>query len=256
MVTYLLNYHLVFTIKVSVKMLANKVVLVTGASRGIGRAIAKGFAAHGATVILLSRTTKDLEALHDEIVQAGYPQPAIYPFNLCSATLEEYDDLRRNIEKEYGRLDGLVHNAGILGALSPLEHYDVKKWFQVLQVNLNSVFILTQATLPLLKLSAEASVIFTTTDVSTTPKPNWGAYAVASAGCHSIMQMLAAECSNLTNIRVNAIEPHRIQTRLRTEAYPAEQSDVLIQPQAIVDHYIYLMSSQSQHLTGQVVKTG
>jgi NAD(P)-dependent dehydrogenase (short-subunit alcohol dehydrogenase family) len=234
-------------------MLNSKVILLTGASRGIGRTLAKALAAEGATVILLSRTTKDLESLHDEIVQAGNPQPMIAPFNLCSATLEDYDDLRRNIDQQYGRLDGLIHNAGILGALSPIEHYDIHKWYQVLQVNLNSVFILTQATLSLLKKSPAASIIFTNTELSTKPKANWGAYAVASAGCHSMMQMLAAECENLTNIRVNAIQPSKVQTSLRAQAYPAEDKSALVKPDAILKQYLYLMSPESQEINGKVL---
>lgn len=229
-------------------MLKDKIVLVTGASRGIGRSVAKALAANGATVILLSRTLKDLESLYDEIMQAGYPEPNIYPFNLCSATLEDYDDLRRNIEQRYGRLDGLIHNAGILGMLSPIEHYDIHNWYQVMQVNLNSVFILTQATLPLLKKSAAASIIFTTNNTSSAPKANWGAYAVASAGCSAMMQLLATECESLTNIRVNAVQPHKIKTILRAQAYPAEEQNSLRKPENIVDQYIYLISDASQHL--------
>lgn len=230
-------------------MLENKVILVTGASRGIGRSVAKCYAAHGATVIMLSRTTRDLMAVHDEIVNSGHTQPIIYPFNLCTATLEDYDDLRRNIEEQYGRLDGLVHNAGILGALAPLEHYDIQKWYQVLQVNLNSVFILTQATLSLLKKSAAASVIFT---IANATKANWGAYGVASAGCNAMMQMLAAECKNISKVRVNAITPDKVKTQLRVAAYPAEDTSLLQQPENITDQYLYLMSDESQHLTGTV----
>lgn len=234
-------------------MLSNKTILITGASRGIGRAVAKSLAANGATVILLGRTSAELITLYDEIVTAGYPQPSIYPFNLCSATLEDYDDLRRNIEKEYGRLDGLIHNAGILGALSPLEHYDIHKWYQVLQVNLNGAFILTQATMALLKKATMASIIFTSSELSSTAKANWGAYGVASAGTQAMMQMLAAECENITNIRVNSIKPYRVQTNLRAQAYPAEDKSTLSNPEDVVSNYLYLMSDQSRHLNGTVL---
>jgi len=234
-------------------MLTNKIILITGASRGIGRATAKALATYGATVILLSRTPTELKALYDEIVDSGYPQPSIYPFNLCSATLEDYDDLRRNIEKEYGRLDGLIHNAGILGDLSPIEHYDIHKWYQVLQVNLNAAFILTQTTISLLKKSSAASIIFTSSELSNAPKANWGAYAIASAGTQAMMQMLAAECENITNIRVNAVKPHKVQTSLRAQAYPAEDKTKLAKPEDIVNKYVYLMSEQSKNLNGRVL---
>lgn len=236
-------------------MLANKVILITGASRGIGRAVAKALAANNATVILLSRTIRDLETIHDEIVTAGYPQPAIYPFNLCSATLEDYDDLRRNITSKYGQLDGLIHNAGILGSLTPLEHLNLKTWYQVMQVNLNAVMILTQATMPLLKKSESGSIIFTVSELTSTPKANWGAYAVASAGCEVMMQMLASECENLSQIRVNAIRPNKVKTALRNAAYPAEPHGSLCEPQDIVDNYLYLMSDASKHLNGQTIST-
>lgn len=232
-------------------MLLNKIILVTGASRGIGRAVSKALAANGATVILLSRGINDLKSLYDEIVTAGYPQPSIYPFNLCSATPEDYDDLRLNIAKSYGQLDGLIHNAGMLGALTPLEHFNLQTWYQVLQVNLNSTLILTQATMPLLKKASNGSIVFTTSEHSKAPKANWGAYAVASAGCETMMQMLASENANLTKVRVNAIKPHRIKTAWRTEAYPAEPHTLLRDPQDIVAKYLYLMSNDSVAVNGQ-----
>ena len=234
-------------------MLATKIILLTGASRGIGRAIAKSLAANGATVILLSRSVPDLVSLYDEIVHAGYPQPSIYPFNLCSATLEDYDDLRRNIEKEYGRLDGLIHNAGILGDLSPIEHYNIQKWYQVLQVNLNGAFMLTQATMSLLKKSPAANIIFTLNQISNQPKANWGAYAVANAGCQTMMQMLASECENLTNIKVNAVRLAKVQTSLRAQAYPAEDKSQLTKPEDVCQDYVELMSATKRHLNGAIV---
>lgn len=232
-------------------MLANKVILVTGASRGIGCAVAKALAANNATVILLSRTIRDLETVHDEIVIGGHPQPTIYPFNLCSATPEDYDDLRRNLAAKYGQLDGLIHNAGILGSLTPLEHFSLQTWYQVMQVNLNAAMILTQATMPLLKKSESGSIIFTVSELNSTPKANWGAYAAASAGCEALMHMLASECENITNIRVNAIRPDKVKTALRNAAYPAEPHMSLREPQDIIANYLYLMSDASKHLSGQ-----
>lgn len=233
--------------------LSNKVILITGASRGIGRAVASALAAQGATCILLARTIKDLELLHDQIVAKGHPQPAICGFNLCTATPEDYDDLRRMIAKQYGRLDGLIHNAGILGSLTPLEYYNLQTWYQVLQVNLNSVFLLTQACLPLLKQAPQGSVVFTSPTHATKPKAHWGAYGVAAAGCHAFMQMLASECQNITQIRVNAIQLERIKTELRAAAYPAEQDANLCLPEEIVAQYVYLMSDASRHISGKVI---
>ncbi len=235
------------------KSLENKLIMVTGASRGIGRAVAKALAAHGARVIALSRSIQDLTTLYDEITAANHPEPNIYPFNLCSATALDYDDLRRNIANAHGRLDGLIHNAGILGALSPLEHFNLQTWYQVLQVNMNSAFILTQALLPLLKQAVSGSIIFTTSKFSDTPKANWGAYAVASAGTTTMMHMLAEECANLTRIRVNAVQPDRINTALRNAAYPAEAKTGLSAPQDITQIYVYLMSEASAQVNGQIL---
>lgn len=235
------------------QLLENKLILVTGASRGIGRAVAKELAAHGASLILLSRTIKDLESLYDQIVQAGNPQPSIYPFNLCSATPEDYDDLRRTIDQKFGRLDGVILNAGILGSLTPLEHFNLQTWYQVLQVNLNSALLLIQATMPLLKKAPLGSIIFTNNELASTPKANWGAYGVASAGLNAMMQMLAAECENITNVRVNAVKPHKVKTALRSEAYPAEPEDDLCSPEEITQLYVYLMSDESRNVSGRTI---
>ncbi|HSX21031.1 MAG TPA: SDR family NAD(P)-dependent oxidoreductase [Gammaproteobacteria bacterium] len=238
------------------QVLKEKVILISGASRGIGRAVAKQLAAKGATLILLSRTLRDLESLHDEILHANNPQPSICGFNLCSAKPEDYDDLRRNIAKQYGRLDGVIHNAGILGSLTPLEYFNLQTWYQVLQVNLNSTLMLTQATLPLLKQAITGSIVFTLSEQSNTPKANWGAYAVADAGRNAFLQMLAAECENLTNIRVNAVLPTKVKTSLRAEAYPAESNESLSDPANLGAHYVYLMSDESKHLNGTTITAG
>lgn len=234
-------------------MLENKVILITGASRGIGRAVAKALAKHGATMILLSRTLKDLEDLHDEIVDTTATHPSICAFNLCTAQATDYDDLRRNILNQYGRLDGLIHNAGMLGALTPLEHYNLQTWYQVLQVNLNSTFLLTQACLSALKNSPSGSIVFTDSSASDNPKANWGAYAVASAGRTTMMRMLASECETITNIRVNAVRPYQVRTAWYKEAYPAQDSNILMSPEDLAPKYVYLMSDASKHLNGQII---
>ncbi len=233
--------------------LTNKIVLITGASRGIGRALALALAAQGATCILLARTVKDLESVYDQIVANGDPKPVLCPFNLCSATPEDYDDLRRNIAKQYGHLDGLIHNAGILGALTPLEYYNLQTWYQVLQLNLNSVFLLTQACLSLLKQAEHGSIIFTSSKHAVEPKANWGAYGVAAAGCNAFMHMLASECENITRIRVNAVQLDKVKTALRAAAYPAEADSNLYLPEDIVEQYIYLLSDASRHVHSKIL---
>lgn len=232
-------------------LLAKRVILVTGASSGIGRTVAKAYAAHGATVILLARTIKKLESLYDEIVNAGYPTPAIYPFNLASATPKDYQDLRDNIESHFGKLDGLLHNAALLGSLTPIEHYPIEQWYQVLQVNLSSVFLLTHATLPLLKSSKDASILFTVANEGFQGKAYWGAYGISKFALQGFMQILADELEMNTTIRVNSINPVRARTALRANAYPAENIQELPLPQDIIEQYLYLMGPNSKNITGQ-----
>jgi NAD(P)-dependent dehydrogenase (short-subunit alcohol dehydrogenase family) len=230
---------------------AGRVVLVSGAGDGIGRAVALALSAQGATVALLGRTQKKLEAVYDQIVAAGHPTPALLPFNLETATAAEYDKLHDVLASEFGRLDGVAHIAGILGNRSPLEHFDVPTWCRVLHVNLTAVFILTQATLPLLKLSADASVVFTSSGVGRRGKAYWGAYAVSKFGVEGLMQVLAAELDGTTNIRSNSVNPGPVKTFMRLQAYPAEDRSLLIEPSAVVAPYLFLLGPDSRGINGQ-----
>lgn len=233
------------------KSLTDRVILITGASMGIGRAVAKALAAEGATVILLARNIKRLETLYDEIVSMRSPTPAIYPMNLANASQKEYSDLYESIEQHFGRLDGLIHNAGILGTLSPIEHASVEQWYQVLQVNLNSAFLLTKTTLPLLKRSQDASILFTTADLGKKARAYWGAYAVSKFGCEALMQILADELQSTASIRVNSINPVQARTHLRSSAYPAEDPLKIPTPERLVQLYVHLMGPLSQKITGK-----
>ncbi len=143
--------------------LSGRIILISGAYGGIGRVLSKGFAARGATVILLGRNIRTLTELYDEIEAAGYPIPAIYPMDLATATTQDFQTLEETLEKNFGRLDGLIHNAALLGSLTPLEYYPLEQWHQVMQVNVHSAFLLSQATLPLLKRSDQATIIFSNT---------------------------------------------------------------------------------------------
>jgi NAD(P)-dependent dehydrogenase (short-subunit alcohol dehydrogenase family) len=231
-------------------LLQNKVILVTGAGAGIGRAAAKSFAEHGAVVVLLGRTIKKLESVYDEIEKAGSPQPAIYPMNLEGASPKDYEDLADTLEKEFGRLDGLLHNASLLGVLTPIEQYDVNLWHQVMQVNLNAPFMLTQACLPLLKKSDSGSIVFTSSGVGRKARAYWGAYAVSKFGNEGLMQVLADELEN-TNIRVNSMNPGKTRTTMRAAAYPAENPNTLKTPEEIMSMYLYLFGEDSSEINGQ-----
>jgi NAD(P)-dependent dehydrogenase (short-subunit alcohol dehydrogenase family) len=228
----------------------DRVVLVTGAGDGIGRAVALALAAQGATVALLGRTARKLEAVYDEIVAAGQPQPALLPFDLETATAAEYDRLHDALLAEFGRLDGLAHVAGILGNRSPLEHYDVPTWCRVMHVNLTAAFILTQATLPLLRKSADASVVFTSSAVGRQGKAYWGAYAVSKFGVEGLMQVLASEVEGATRIRSNSVNPGPVRSFMRLQAYPAEDRSQLAEPAAVVAPYLFLLGPASTGING------
>ncbi len=235
-------------------ILSERIILVTGASSGIGRAAAKAYAAHGATVILLARSIPKLETLYDEIIAAGHPTPAIYPFNLATATPADYQEVQHNIASQLGRLDGVLLNAAMLGTLTPLEHYPIEQWYQVLQVNLSSAFLLCQATLPLLNKAPDASIIFTSANEAIIGKAYWGAYSVSKFGLQGLMQILADELETNTAIRVNSINPVHARTPLRKNAYPAEDTSSLPLPQEILSYYLYLMGPDSQGITKQTFR--
>ena len=218
--------------------LDDRVILITGAGDGIGRAVALACAERGATIILLGRTVHKLEAVYDEIKNNGGPEPAIYPINLEGASADDYDELNTNIDREFGRLDGLFNNAGWLGASTPIEIYDTELWYKVMQVNLNAPFLLTKACIPLLKKSNAARIVFTADDKNTA---YWGAYGVAKAGQLSFMHILADELES-KQIQVNAVNPGPIRTRFRTMAYPAEDMRKLTKPEEITDAFVYLLS--------------
>lgn len=234
-------------------LLTGRVILVTGASDGIGRAAAISYAKAGASVILLGRSAEKLDAVYDEIENAGYPQPAIVPLNLDTAGEPAYVQLADMIEAEFGRLDGILHNASLLGQRTPLENYDPITFDQVMRVNVNAGFLLTQALLPLIKQSQDASIIFTTSSVGRQGRAYWGAYAISKFATEGMMQTLADEYSNSDNIRINCINPGATATNMRAYAYPAEDPSTIASPAAIQPLYLYLMGPDSKGVTGQSI---
>jgi NAD(P)-dependent dehydrogenase (short-subunit alcohol dehydrogenase family) len=232
-------------------LLKDRIILVTGAGDGIGAAAAKACAAHGATVILLGRTTRKLEKVYDEIEAAGDPTPAIYPMNLEGAAPKDYADMAETIENEFGRLDGLLHNASLLGTLTPLGQYNLEQWVKVMQVNLNAPYLMTCACLELLKKSDDASLLFTSSSVGRKGRAYWGAYGVSKAAIENMMQTWADELENNTSIRVNSINPGATRTAMRAKAYPGEDPSVNPYPSEIMNAYLYLLGPDSKGVTGQ-----
>lgn len=233
------------------QLLKDRIILITGAGDGIGRAAALSFARHGATIILAGRTTKKLEAVYDEIEALKAPQAAIIPINLEGAAPHEYDIVAETIEKEFGRLDGLLNNASLLGTRTPIENYDTSIWDQVMQVNVNAQFYLTQAMLPLLMQSKDASIIFTSSGVGRKGHAYWGAYAVSKFATEGLMQTLADELESTSNIRTNAINPGATRTNMRAAAYPGENPNELATPEQIMPAYLFLMGADGKGTNGQ-----
>jgi NAD(P)-dependent dehydrogenase (short-subunit alcohol dehydrogenase family) len=232
-------------------LLAGRIILITGAADGIGRALAGACGACGATTILLDRNVRGLETLYDAGVAAGYPEPALYPMDLETATPQDYQRLLEVLDREFGRLDGLVHNAALLGALIPLAHFEDALWYQVMQTNLNAPYQLTRACLELLSRPAEASIVFSSDATGRHGKAYWGAYAVSKAGIENLMQILADELAANTDIRVNSLDPGPVGTALRTIAYPAEDRRTLRTPDEVVAPYLYLLGPDSRGVSGR-----
>lgn len=233
--------------------LQQKTILITGAGDGIGRALSLACAEHGATVILLDKNVKRLETLYDEIMDNEYPEPAIYPLDLMGASPTDYGDMAATLQHEFGSLHGLVHNAADIGSLTPLEHYDIKTWFKLMQINLNAPFIMTKACIPLLRTAEHATLLFTLADQGLTGKAYWGAYGVTKFGLNGLMQTWADELEN-SNIHVAGINPGDVATRLYKAAYPARDLHQIPRPDAIVDDYLQLLAEPEQSSYGQVMQ--
>ncbi len=231
--------------------LLGKTILVTGAGDGIGRAAARAYAAHGATVILLGRTESKLEQVYDEIEAAGGPKPALVALDLATATEDNVIHLTSGLAEVFPHVDGLLHNASTLGERRPIESAGYTSWQEVMQVNVNAQFLLTRHLLPLLQAAPAASIVFTSSGVGRTGKAYWGAYAVSKFATEGFMQVLASELENTSQVRVNSLNPGATNTAMRRTAYPAERPTDNPAPEDIMATYLFLMGDDSAGVTGQ-----
>jgi NAD(P)-dependent dehydrogenase (short-subunit alcohol dehydrogenase family) len=232
-------------------LLEGKTILVTGAGDGIGRSAALAYAAHGATVILLGRTESKLEKVYDEIEQAGGPKPALVALDLATATEENVLHLAGGLAQEFPHLDGLLHNASILGERRPVESAGYAAWLEVMQVNVNAQFLLTRHMLPLLQAAPAASIVFTSSGVGRKGRAYWGAYAVSKFATEGFMQVLADELENTSRVRVNSLNPGATNTAMRRAAYPGELPTDNPAPEDIMATYLFLMGDDSAGVTGE-----
>lgn len=224
--------------------LAGRVALVTGASRGIGRAVAKALAAEGAQLVLVARTKAALEEVDDEVGGA-----TLVPMDMTD--YDAIDRLGAALYERFGKLDILIGNAGIIGNLSPVGHIDPKIWDQVLATNLTANWRLLRSMDPLLRQSDAGRVIMVTSTVGASPRAYWAAYAVSKAGLDNLTRMYAAEVEK-TPIRVNLINPGGTRTRMRAHAYPGEDPETLKTPEDVAGLFVELsLPSETRH--GEII---
>jgi NAD(P)-dependent dehydrogenase (short-subunit alcohol dehydrogenase family) len=233
--------------------LLNKTILVTGAGSGIGRQSALTYASLGATVILLGKTVKKLEAVYDEILENGGAEPAIIPLDLKGATKQNYIDMSSTIASQFGKLDGALFNASMLGELTPYSQVHEQIWNDVIKVNVTAQHLMAQALIPTLLLADNASLVFTSSGVGSKGRAFWGAYSVSKFATEGLMQVIADEYEDST-LRVNVINPGATATPMRASAYPAEEQDKLATAVQIMPLYVYLMSDDSKSVNGEVLK--
>ena len=234
-------------------LLKNKTILITGAADGIGRVCAEYFADFGASVILLGRSQSKLEEVYDRIDNKHPGKVIIHPLDFASADLQAYQVLAASVEQQFGTLEGLIHNAALLGARSPIEFYPDQDWQQLMQVNVNAVFYLTKALLPALTRAADARVLFISSSVGRVGRAYWGAYAVSKFAVEGLMQTLAEELANTTRVRVNSLNPGGTRTAMRRAAYPAEDPESQPKPESLMPVYLYLLSPESRSIHGQAL---
>lgn len=232
-------------------LLRDKVILVTGAGSGLGRAAALAYARHGATVILLGRHEAKLNAVYDEIEAAGHPTAAVMVLDLLKADDNSYQEVATTIAEEFGQLDGLLHSAGQISPTLPLEHTTLESWEQLLRVNLTAGFGLTRCCLPLLRQVKQASVIFTSSTAGREIRAFWGPYAIAKHGVENLVQLFHQELNTTSNIRVNSLNPGPCATALRRVAFPSEDPRGRPAPATLMPLYLYLMGNDSLHENGK-----
>ena len=238
----------------SKNLLKDRIIMVTGAGDGIGKAAAIAYAQAGATLILAGRTVEKLEQVYDKIIADGGIEPLIYPVDFEGATEDDFNQLANQCDQQFGRLDGLLLNAGILGQRTPLSSYRQDVWAKVLQVNVTSQHLLTKALMPILEASDNASVIFTTSGVGRVGRAYWGAYAVSKFAVEGMVQTWAAETEDLNSVRINCINPGATATQMRAKAFPAENPSSIASPQDIMPAYLYLMGSDSSSVNGSSIE--
>ncbi|MEN7431902.1 SDR family oxidoreductase [Chromobacterium sp. TRC.1.1.SA] len=234
--------------------LAGRVILITGASQGVGREAALAFARHGATVVLLARSVKGLEKVYDEIVAAGGPEPAAVPLDLLNAGENEFNQLALTIKREFDRLDGIVHCASHFYALSPLTNQTIEEWMNQYRINTVAPFALTRACLPLLKDAPDASVLFVGEHHALHPAAYWGGFGASNASLPYLTKVAADEWEMLPNLRVNLLLPGPVNSPQRNRTHPGEDKSERADLADLMPHFLYWLGGDSRGRRGEVVE--
>ncbi len=235
-------------------LLAGRVILVTGASSGLGRAASLAFARHGATVALLARDEAKLDAVYEEILAAGGAEPAMFPYDLAIADDRSLETLAGTLAHHLKRLDGMLHSAHQFFNLTPLTLQTLEQWQALMRVNLIAPFALTRACMPLLKQAPDASVVFTGETHGHHPAAFWGGYAVSKSGLETLTRIWADEIRPEDNLRINTLIPGQVATSLRARTHPGLAPETLPTPEDIMPWYLYLMGADSHAVRGQIIE--
>ena len=234
--------------------LRDRVILVTGAGRGIGRTAAMFFAHNGATVALHGRSVAKLESVYDEIMAAGLPQPAIVPLDLAQASDRDFENVAEAIHTRLGRLDGILHNAALGVIPSPLRTQTSEQWLSLLRVNLVAPFALTRACLPLLEAAPDAAVVLTSETHGPAPAAFWGAFSIAKGALLSLATIWTQELQHAPQLRINVLVPGPVNSPQRSRTHPGEDKLGLRMPDSLMATYLYWIGPGSRGLSGNLVR--
>jgi NAD(P)-dependent dehydrogenase (short-subunit alcohol dehydrogenase family) len=235
-------------------LLKSKVILVTGGGSGIGRQAGLTFAAFGAEVILLGKNSSNLNETYGLFEKNNLKKPTLQAIDFETAEEEDFKKISEAVLKEFGKLDGLLNNASILGTKTSIQNYDIKEWRRVSKINFESSLLLTRSLLPILLIPDNSSIAFTSSGVGRKGKAYWGAYAISKFATEGLVQILSEELEKTSGIRVNAINPGAVRTKMRAEAYPAEDPNTLKNPKEIMNAYLFLMGIDSLGITGKSIE--
>ena len=242
-----------FTFQPPEKFLLGKTILVTGASDGIGRACACSLAEQGANLVLLGRNIGKLESLFDDLEQRHPGRAVIQPLDYKQAAEESYKELADSFMAQFDSLDGMIHCAGELGARAPIQFYPSAVWRDVFEVNVHAAFELTKAFMPALQASNDARLIFLSSSVGRLGRAHWGAYSASKFALEGMVQILADELGNTSQVTVTSLNPGGTRTAMRRAAYPAENPDAVPAAEELMPVFLYLFSEAGKAFHGKAV---